>query len=129
MRGTWGDSDEKAPPRWSNIGRWSELRVVMVVKAKSGAISGVAIDRSGDEGVPNEGSLVWVLVLRVTKLEGMRRLLIRSPRASARLSLVCENHAELWALKSPRMRVSSWGDSRELRYGVKPGGQEDTGGM
>ena len=68
-------------------------------------------------------------VFRVIKLEGVRRLLMRSPRASARLSLVCENHAGLWALKSPRMRVSSWGDRRESREGVKPGGQEETGGM
>ena len=52
MRGAWGDSKEKVPPRWRIIGRWSELREVMVVKAKSGAISGVAIARSGDEGEP-----------------------------------------------------------------------------
>ena len=67
-----------------SIGRWSELRVLRVVKSKSGAISGVAIARSGDEGVPCDGSLVGVSMFRVTRLEGLRRSRMRSPRASAR---------------------------------------------
>ena len=52
MRGTWGDSEEKSPPRWSSMGRWSELRVVRVVQSKSIAISGVEIEISGEVGLP-----------------------------------------------------------------------------
>ena len=52
MRGTWGDSDEKHPPRYMTMGRWSELRVVSVVHSRSGAISGVDIERSGEVGFP-----------------------------------------------------------------------------
>ena len=115
MRGTWGEAEEKFPPRYRTIGRWSELRVVRVVNWKSIAISDEAIARSGEEGVPCEGSLVGVSELRVIRLEELRRSLIWCPRASARPSLVCENHAGLWALKFPRMRVSSWGDRRESR--------------
>ena len=111
------------------MGRWSELRVVAVVQLKSMAISGVAMVRSGEEGVPWEGSRVGLSVLRITRSELLMVSRMSSPRASARLSLVCENHAGLWALKSPRMRVSSWGDRRESREGVKPGGQEEWGGM
>ena len=79
--------------------------------------------------MPCEGSLVGVSVLRVRRLEELRRSLIMCPRASARPSLVCEYHAGLWALKSPRMRVSSWGHRRESSDGVKPGGHEEAGGM
>ena len=83
MQGAWGDSIEKVPPRKRTIGRWSELREVRVVNSKSGAISGVAIARSGDVGVPCEGSRVDVSVLRVTRLEGVRRSRMRFPRTSA----------------------------------------------
>ena len=57
--------------------------MVSVVKLKSVAISGVAIARSGEEGVPCEGIRVGVSVLRVTRLEESSRSLMRSPRTSA----------------------------------------------
>ena len=100
-----------------------------VVHVKSRAMSGVAIDRSGEVGFPWVGRRVGVSELRRTRLEGMRALEISSPRAAARASLVCEYHAGLWALKSPRMRVLSWGVRRPPRHGEKFGGQEDMGGM
>ena len=112
-----------------SIGRWSEFRVVRVVHSKSVAISGVVIERSGEVGFPCLGSLVGVLVLRRTRSEGISALRISSPRASARASLVCEYHAGLWALKSPRMIVSSVGVRRSPRDGEKLGGQEEVGGM
>ena len=77
------------------MGRWSEFRVVMVDHSRSGTISGVAIVRSGDEGLPEEGSRVGVSELSRTKLEEVRESRILCPRAAARVSPVCENQAEL----------------------------------
>ena len=111
------------------MGRWSELRVVMVDHSRSGTISGVTIVRSGDEGLPKEGSLVGESELRRTRLKEMRESWMSCPRAAARVSLVCENQAGLWALKSPKIMESSWGLRRASRSGLKLGGQEDIGGM
>ena len=61
---------EREPSREIRMGRWSEFRVVSVDHPRSVAISGVAMDRSGDEGVPKEGSRVGESSLRITKLEG-----------------------------------------------------------
>ena len=111
------------------MGRWSELSVVSVVHSKSVAISGVVMERSGEVAAPCEGSLVGVSELRMTRPAGISESRISSPRAAARVSLVCENHAGLWALKSPRMRVSSRGERRSSREGEKSGGHEEVGGM
>ena len=111
------------------MGRWSEFRVVMVDHSRSVTISGVTIERSGDEGFPEEGSLVGESELSSTRLDAVRESRMVCPRAAARVSLVCENQAGLWALKSPRMRVSSWRHRRESSDGVKPGGHEEAGGM
>ena len=100
-----------------------------VVNRKSVAISGVEMERSGEVGLPWVGRRVGVSVFRRTRPAGIRALVISSPRAAARESLVCENHAGLWALKSPRMRESSPGARRSPTEGVKPGGQEETGGI
>ena len=89
-----------------------------VVHSRSVAISGVDMERSGDVGFPWEGSRVGESVLRMTRFAGSRALTISSPRVAARASLVCENHAGLWALKSPRMRVSSCGVKRPSSEGV-----------
>ena len=51
------------------IGRWSEFKVVKVFHSKSVAIAEVAIERSGEEGLPWEGSLVGESVLRSTRFE------------------------------------------------------------
>ena len=48
--------------------------MVSVDHPRSVAISGVAMDRSGDEGVPKEGSRVGESSLRITKLEGASKL-------------------------------------------------------
>ena len=111
------------------MGRWSEFRVVIVDHSRSVTISGVTIERSGDEGFPEEGSLVGESELSSTRLDAVRESRMVCPRAAARVSLVCENQAGLWALKSPRMMESSWGLRRASRSGVKLGGQEVMGGM
>ena len=81
--------------------------MVRVVHSREAAISGVAMVRSGEVGLPWEGKRVGVSVFRRTRSAGVRASRISSPRAAARASLVCENHAGLWALKSPRKRESS----------------------
>ena len=71
------------------------------------AIWGVAIVRSGEVGFPCEGILVGVSRLRRTRsLLSVRESMMLSPLAAALASLVCEYHAALWALKSPRMMES-----------------------
>ena len=76
------------------------------------AISGVDIERSGEVGLPWEGRRVGVSVLRRTRSAGVSASRISSPRAAAPELVVSENQAGLWALKSPRKRVSSWGSRR-----------------
>ena len=51
------------------------------------------------------------------------------PRAAARVSVVWEYHAGLWALKSPRMRLSPRGMKSRSSFGRKLGGQDEMGGM
>ena len=72
MRGSWGDSEEKVPPRWMSMGRWSELRVVRVVHSKSVTISGVDMERSGEVGFPWVGRWVGVSRLRRIRLAEVR---------------------------------------------------------
>ena len=86
--------------------------MVTVVHSKSVAISGVDMDRSGEVAFPLEGRRVGVSRLRRTRLAGVRESRISSPRAAAPELVVSENQAGLWALKSPRKRVSSWGSRR-----------------
>ena len=100
-----------------------------MVQVRSRAISGVAMEMSGEVGDPWVGRRVGESVFKMTRLDGVRALEISSPRAAARASLVLEYHAGLWALKSPRMRESSTGERRPPRDGVKPGGQDEIGGM
>ena len=68
-------------------------------------------------------------LLSRTRSEGIRASRTSSPRAAARVSLVCEYHAGLWALKSPRTRLSSWRVRRSSREGEKLGGQDEVGGI
>ena len=87
----WGGSRqlvEKEPPRWIRMGRWSELRVVRGVQVKSSAMWGVAMERSGEEGLPRGGSLVGWSRLSSTKSESKSASWIRVPLAAARPSLV-----------------------------------------
>ena len=100
-----------------------------MVHSRSVAIAGVDMDRSGEEGLPKEGSRVGESELSRTRSEEVKESRMSRPRAAARESLVCEYHAGLWALKSPKMRVSSWGVRSPSREGVKLGGQDDMGGM
>ena len=85
--------------------------------SRSAAIDGVAMDRSGEVGLPWEGSRVGESKFRRTRSVAISESSIKSPRAAARESLVCEYHAGLWALKSPRMRLSPWGVSKSSREG------------
>ena len=101
----------------------------MVDHSRSETISGVEMVRSGEVGLPFEGSLVGESELRRTRLEEERESRMFCPRAAARASLVCEYQAGLWALKSPKMIESSWGLRRSSRLGMKLEGQDDVGGM
>ena len=128
VRGAMGGLEESDPSRCRRMGRWSELRVVRVVHSRSVAIAGVEMDKSGEEGLPEEGSRVGESELSRTRSEEVKESRMSRPRAAARESLVCEYHAGLWALKSPKMRVSSWGVRSPSREGVKLGGQDEVGG-
>ena len=64
---------ERLPSRVSRMGRWSEFRVVRVHHSISVAIRGVAMERSGEVGDWEVGSLVGVSQLRSTRLEGRRQ--------------------------------------------------------
>ena len=58
--------------------------------------------RSGDEGLPCVGRRVgWSSLRRTIWLESMASTIVNHPLAAARSSCVAENHALLWALKSP----------------------------
>ena len=57
-RGGLGGLESKEPWRKIRIGRWSEFMVVRVHHLRSENIAGVDIERSGDEELPKEGSLV-----------------------------------------------------------------------
>ena len=72
MRGGWGWEEERSPSSRSRMGRWSEFRVVRVHHSMSVAIRGVAMERSGEVGDWEVGSLVGVSLLRSTRLEGRR---------------------------------------------------------
>ena len=105
------------------------MRVVRVLHSRSVAIAGVDMERSGEEGLPEEGSRVGESELRRTRSDEVKESRMSRPRAAARESLVCEYHAGLWALKSPRMMLSSWGVRSPSKEGVKLGGQDEIGGM
>ena len=83
-----GKSIEKALPSWTIMGRWSELRVVMVRHSESMAMCGVAIVRSGEVGFPFVGSRVGESVLRSVRSESHSVEWMRSPRLAARKSEV-----------------------------------------
>ena len=63
--------------------------------------------RSGEEFGPFLGTRVGQSSLRRPKELSLSDSKIESPLAAALESPVDENHAELWALKSPRIRMSS----------------------
>ena len=111
------------------IGKWSEFSVVRVFHSRSVAIAGVAMDRSGEEGFPWEGSLVGESVLSRTRLELRSASWMSLPRAAARESPVWEYPAGLWALKSPRIMLSPRGVKSKSSVGVKLEGHDDIGGM
>ena len=56
----------------------------MVVHSKSGTISGVEMERSGEEELPEVGRLVWESELRRTRLEAVREYRMFCLRAAAR---------------------------------------------
>ena len=72
-RGGMGGLESKGPPRYMRIGRWSELRVVWVLHSRSVAIWGVAMERSGEVGLPWEGSRVGVSEFSRTRSEEVRQ--------------------------------------------------------
>ena len=108
------------------IGRWSELRVVRVYHSESIAMCGVDKEMSGEEELVG---LVGVSVLSKVRSESVSKSSRWEPRAAPLASLVDEYQAGLWALKSPKIRLSSGGVRSRSREGVKSGGQEEVGGM
>ena len=110
------------------MGRWSELRVVMVCQVREGARWAEQRDRSGEEGCPKEGSLVGESSLRRQRLLLFRASTTASPRLAAVWSSVRECQAGWWALKSPT-RMESLGVSKSwLKLGEYCVGQEEWGG-
>ena len=107
-RGGSGQSMEKALPSWMIMGRWSELPVVEGDQSESIAMWGVAMERSGEEGFPEVGRRVCISELRRTRSASNSASWMASPLLAAEESVVEENQEGWWALKSPRMRVSSW---------------------
>ena len=77
------------------MGRWSEFRVVRVDHSVSMAICGEAMERSGEVGLPWEGSRVGVSRLRSWRSLSIRESNKELPLSAARASLVWENHAGL----------------------------------
>ena len=92
--------------------------MVKVDHSESMAMCGVEMERSGEVELESEGSRVGESVLRRTKSESVRASCMISPRPAALVSLVCEYQAGWWALKSPRMRVSSWVWKSRVKEGV-----------
>ena len=87
------------------MGRWSELSCVRGVQVESRARWLLTMVRSGDEGLPCVGRRVgWSSLRRTIWLESMASTIV-NPLAAARSSCVAENHALLWALKSPTMTM------------------------
>ena len=80
--------------------------MVSVYHSESIAMCGVAMERSGEE------ELVGVSVLSKDRSESVSKSNRWEPRAAPLVSLVNEYQAGLWALKSPRMRESSWSWNR-----------------
>ena len=72
IRGGSGTVIENALPRRMKMGRWSELRVVMVDHSESMAMCGVEIERSGEVGLASEGSRVGESVLSRSRSESVR---------------------------------------------------------
>ena len=87
------------------MGRWSELRVLWVFHSTAVARWAEIRDRSGEVGTGRG----WVGVgwfRRKRSLLFMAAAMV-SPRVAARSHCVAENHASLWALKSPTIKVSA----------------------
>ena len=84
------------------IGRWSELKLVLVSQEVYGRRERLAMEKSGDEGCPFVGSLVGLSSFITPKPE----FPILSANKLPLVSLSCEYHRASWALKSPNMRAS-----------------------
>ena len=94
------------------MGRWSELSVVRVVKRRSVAISGVAMERSGEVGWPRwgkTGGSVGVQEDEVGRDEGVQDLL-----PTSRCAMVAR-------FREPRRAVSI---KVPQEKGIIPGGKE-----
>ena len=91
--------------------------------SESIAIWGEAMERSGEEGFPEVGRRVGWSVLSRTRSESVNESWIESPLLAAEESEVEEYQEGWWALKSPKMRVSSWAWKSGSRAGAKPGGR------
>jgi len=110
------------------MGRWSELRVVMVCQEREGARWAEQRERSGEEGWPKEGTRVGESSLRRQRSLPFKASTSASPRLAAVLSRVRECQAGWWALKSPK-RMESFGVLKSLlKLGEYCVGQEEWGG-
>ena len=109
--------EENQPLRPMRMGRWSEFRVFLGSHLAPLARWAVANVMSGDEGVPLDGTLVGVSVLRDCIGLSTHSSAIFAPLVSALLFEVVEYHAGSCALKSPMIRVSSVVVKRGARLG------------
>ena len=84
------------------------MPVVEGDQSESNAMFGEAMERSGEEGFPEEGRRVCMSELRRTRSASISESWMASPLLAAEESEVEEYQEGWWALKSPRMRVSPW---------------------
>ena len=82
LRGYWFVEGDGLRGILMSMGRWSELRVVDVDHSEDRAREAGAKETSGEVGRPEEGSLVGVSSLRMTKLEEDISSESNSPRGS-----------------------------------------------
>ena len=76
-----------------------------------------AMVKSGDEVGPVLGTRVGESSFRRTSVLLFNVSRIDSPLAAALGAPVCENHAGLWALKSPMIKISSCVEKRSRKFG------------
>ena len=103
-----GRSEGEGSVSWMlmRMGRWSEFRRVAGCHTAARARCALQKVRSGEEGAPRIGRRVDESVLSKHRELFAEACRISSPLATALSSTDGENHAWLWALKSPTTRVS-----------------------
>ena len=105
------------------------MRVVCVCQVEFTARCADDIVRSGDEQGPVLGTRVGESSFNRARVLSFSVLRMDSPLAAARGAPVQENHAGLWALKSPIIKMSSCVEKRLRKFGSYWAGQELSDGI